>query len=263
MSTRASTAGTAAYHSQMDTNGSLRLVIQVLDPANMSQQGSQARGGSQIGGGPQPGGGSQIGGGSQPGGGSQIGQGSSSGGSQHGGGQRQLVRPIFAPQDPSNPTAVELEEYGRNMHQHCANIMYLLDFLNDDPAGRPPFPNCRPSIWQQNNPIHGWIFAQGLNKEVAILNNHLESVKIARLQQDNAQTRQMSMMASVQSGRLDKIKVLMPSKYDGKKGDPALTFLAACNNYCIMSPGAFADDSVCVRWALQQLEDKAGQWAIN
>ena len=141
--------------------------------------------------------------------------------------------------------------------------MYLLDFLNNDPTGRPPFPNCHPSIQAQNNPVHGWIFAQGLSEEAAILNNHLESVKVTRLQQDNAQTRQMSMTMSAQPSRPDKIKVPMPSKYNGKKGDPALTFLAACNNYCIMSPGAFADDTVCVRWALQQLEDKAGQWAIR
>jgi len=55
----------------------------------------------------------------------------------------------------------------------------------------------------------------------------------------------------------------MPSRYDGKKGDPAWTFLAACNNYRTMEPGVFQTEEMLVRWALQQMEDKAGQWAVR
>ena len=55
----------------------------------------------------------------------------------------------------------------------------------------------------------------------------------------------------------------MPLKYNGKKGDPAFTFIAACNNYQVMKPGAFATNAMCVRWALQQMEEKVGPWSIR
>jgi len=55
----------------------------------------------------------------------------------------------------------------------------------------------------------------------------------------------------------------MPLKFNGKKGDPAFTFIAACNNYQVMKPGVFPTDAMCVRWALQQMEEKAGPWSIR
>jgi len=58
-------------------------------------------------------------------------------------------------------------------------------------------------------------------------------------------------------------KTPLPTKFDGKKGDPAFTFMAACNNYCIMKPNAFPNNLVFIRWALQQMEDKAGPWKVR
>ncbi len=40
------------------------------------------------------------------------------------------------------------------------------------------------------------------------------------------------------SGAGGSFKTPLPNKFDGKKGDPAFTFLAACNNYRIMKPTA-------------------------
>ena len=30
-----------------------------------------------------------------------------------------------------------------------------------------------------------------------------------------------------------------------------------------MQPGVFLDDAIFIRWALQQMEDKAGQWKVR
>ena len=59
-----------------------------------------------------------------------------------------------------------------------------------------------------------------------------------------------------------KLKVPKPTPFGGKKGDPAFTFIAACNNYQVMDPNAFTSDEVFIRWALQQMNKQAGQWAV-
>src|SRR5258706_7291266 len=74
-------------------------------------------------------------------------------------------------------------------------------------------------------------------------------------------TQQMSMLVQPQGG--GSFKTPLPNKFDGKKGDPAFTFLAACNNYHIMKPAAFSNDIVFIQWALQQMEDKAGPWQVT
>jgi hypothetical protein len=53
-----------------------------------------------------------------------------------------------------------------------------------------------------------------------------------------------------------KLKVPMPSKYDGTKGDPAFTLMVGCGNYCTMDPMAFSMELIFIRWALQQMEEK-------
>jgi len=75
-------------------------------------------------------------------------------------------------------------------------------------------------------------------------------------------TRQMSMSVQPQ-GAGGSFKTPLPNKFDGKNGDPAFTFLAACNNYRIMKPNAFPNDIVFIRWALQQMEGKAGPWKVR
>ncbi len=72
----------------------------------------------------------------------------------------------------------------------------------------------------------------------------------------------MSMSVQPQ-GAGGSFKTPLPNKFDGKKGDPAFTFLAACNNYHIMKPNAFSNDIVFIQWALQQMEDKAGPWKVR
>jgi len=74
-------------------------------------------------------------------------------------------------------------------------------------------------------------------------------------------TRQMSMSVQPQ-GPGGSFKTPLPNKFDGKNGDPAFTFLAACNNYRIMKPNVFPNDIVFIRWALQQMEGKAGPWKV-
>jgi len=39
--------------------------------------------------------------------------------------------------------------------------------------------------------------------------------------------------------------------------------MAACNNYRIMEPTAFADEQTMIRWSLQLMTGKAGAWAVR
>ena len=97
MSTGASTAGTQAFHSQTDTDGSPRSIIRILAP-NMSQAGSSSGG-------------------------------SAAGGSGAG---ANIRRPIFAPQDQNAPTIDELTAYMGAVERHIKKMEFLLDYLGDD-----------------------------------------------------------------------------------------------------------------------------------
>jgi len=60
-----------------------------------------------------------------------------------------------------------------------------------------------------------------------------------------------------------RLKTPLPKAFNGKMGNPALAFLVACNNYKIMEPKVFDTEELMIRWALQQMEDKASPWAIR
>ena len=108
MSTGASTTGTQQiFHSQTDTDGSPRSIIHILAP-DMSQAGSAS-------------------------GGSASGAGGSGAGAN-------IRRPIFAPQDQNAPTLDELIAYMGAVEWHIEKLEFLLDYLGDDQADRPPRP---------------------------------------------------------------------------------------------------------------------------
>ena len=225
MSTGASTTGTQqVFHSQTDTDGSPRSIIHILAP-NMSQAGSSS-------------------------GGSASGAGGSGAGAN-------IRRPIFAPQDQNVPTADELTAYMGAVEQHIETMEFLLDYLGDDRVDRPPRPS---TLASDTTPVAIWRAAQGISKEVALFEKYINQVKIQMAQVESQALRQALAGPHTSSGSF---KTPLPTKYDGKKGDLANTFIVACTNYRTMRPGVFLDDAIFIRWALQQMEDKAGQWKVR
>ena len=52
-----------------------------------------------------------------------------------------IRRPIFAPQDQNAPTLDELIAYMGAVEWHIEKMEFLLDYLGDDRADRPPRPS--------------------------------------------------------------------------------------------------------------------------
>ncbi|KAG8869157.1 hypothetical protein FRB97_001542, partial [Tulasnella sp. 331] len=58
-------------------------------------------------------------------------------------------------------------------------------------------------------------------------------------------------------------KVAVPEKYDGKKqGDKAYKFIAACEQYIVLSAQQFASDNDLINWALGYMTEEAQKWAL-
>ena len=104
-----------------------------------------------------------------------------------------------------------------------------------------------------------WRAAQTLGEEMAEWEKHLEKTKDRSRDAEITRIQRSAMPAATKNH----LKTPLPSKYDGKKGDNAVTFLAACNNYKIMQRDQFQNDRMLIRWALQQMEEGAGPWAVR
>src|SRR5258706_15789610 len=219
-----------AFHSQA---GSVPSVIRILDA--MSQAGAPA--GSQAG--------------------SQAGSSSSSSSSAP---QPPMAsRPTFITTDDARPTVAELAAYQVTVEQAVGQITFLLDYLGDDRNQQPPRPSTTAA---DGRPGTIWKAAHDIGVEFGRWEHHLARIKLEKAQNEAMVTRQMSMSVQPQ-GAGGSFKTPLPNTYDGKTGDPAFTFIAACNNYRIMKPNAFPNDMVFIRWALQQMEGKAGQWKVR
>ena len=171
-----------------------------------------------------------------------------------------LARPTFQPSDQDFPTRDELVEYAGQVDAFGVAMRYMLTYLQVDETTWPPAPDTAiPETLMQDAAI--WRRASEIGEAIARIKSFLKDVQMNITQQEKEQLRRNSVGAT--PGQSNSIKTPMPSKYNGKKGDPAFTFIAACNNYRVMKPGAFATDAMCVRWALQQMEEKAGPWSIR
>ena len=181
-------------------------------------------------------------------------------GSQTGGGGTNLLRrPIFDPQNADRPTGDELTAYMGAVERHIDRMEFLLDFLGDSRDDRPPKPS---SVATGQTPMAIWRCAQAISEEMALYEKYVDSIKIQTAQIENQGLRQASAVIQPQSGG-GSFKTPLPTKYEGKKGDSADTFLVACNNYRVMRPNAFIDEAQFIRWTLQQMEGNAGPWKIR
>ena len=89
----------------------------------------------------------------------------------------------------------------------------------------------------------------------------------AILDQIRAETRQPEAInrasAAPQGGQSRRVKAPTPERYLGEKGDSAFGFIAACNNFRDMEPGAFSNEMTLIRWALQLMGGKADAWRVR
>jgi hypothetical protein len=172
-----------------------------------------------------------------------------------------VTRPGFTPVNHDAPTRLELVDHASQVAAYLTSIEFTLNFLGVDQILWPVYPNMTvPAGWVEPA-ITFRLVAQWGDAMMAFEKVLADrSLEVARQEMMTARAQST---ATVGGGGSRRLKTPLPSKYDGKKGDEALTFLVACNNYCFMEPGAFQNDKVCIRWALQQMEDKAGQWAVR
>ena len=134
--------------------------------------------------------------------------------------------------------------------------MFLLTFLKDQPGERPGAITVIDP--KKMTPLQIWRATQTLGEEMVEWEKYLEGVKDKAR---DAEIRSIQWSATPAATK-NHLKTPLPSKYDGKKGDNAVTFLAACNNYKIMQRDQFQNDRMLIRWALQQMEG-AGPWAVR
>ena len=149
--------------------------------------------------------------------------------------------------------------YYNQMETYHQTIMGILQFMNIDPN---TWPTDIDFTVEAAVCSTGTIYRMVADMEQTI-SNWEKCLNDHRVSQARSLSATLSRATTAQpSSSSHRLKVPKPAQYTGKKGDPALTFIASCNNYRIMDPMIFANDEVFVRWALQQMSEGAGQWAV-
>jgi hypothetical protein len=185
---------------------------------------------------------------------------SNQGGSQVGGAQLPQ-KPIFQAIDGDAPTRAELVQHANEVRTYVGNQKFLLGYLGVTPDNMPPDPVTiiPPAL---SRPITILRMVMDMDQRVAVFEAMIASIQLETARMETATARAASSAPPPQQQSRHRLKTPMPTRYNGKKGDPTFTFIAACNNYKTMEPDSFTNQTVLVRWCLQQMEDKAGQWAI-
>jgi hypothetical protein len=185
---------------------------------------------------------------------------SNQGGNQAGGSQLPQ-KPIFQAVDGDALTRAELVQHANEVRTYIGNQKFLLQYLGVTPDNMPPDPVTiiPPAL---SRPITILRMVMDMDQRVAAFEAMIASIQLETARMETATTRATSSAPPQQQQSRHRLKTPMPTRYNGKKGNPAFTFIVACNNYKTMEPDSFPNQTVLVRWWLQQLEDKAGQWAI-
>ena len=173
-----------------------------------------------------------------------------------------IGKPRFTCADESAPGRGELVAYFNQLETYLQTIMAVLHFIGV-PNNTWPDPIDFSVETAVRNVGTIYKMLADMERRISIWEFFLAK---AKLKQSRDLTDTMSRAATTQpqgyGGGSNKLKVPKPAPYTGKKGDPAFTFIAACNNYRVMDPNAFSSDEVFIRWSLQQMSDGAGQWAV-
>jgi len=170
--------------------------------------------------------------------------------------------PQFRPANPDIPTRPELVLYASRTRNYQQAVEAVLDYLRVRRVDRPTNFDTRIAS-NMSAPLTIWRKAFELGEHVMNWERCLGVVRRQTVEGElqRAQSQQPQPQPKTGSGK--RLKTPLPKAFNGKMGDPALAFLAACNNYKIMEPKVFDTEEVMIRWALQQMEDKASPWAIR
>jgi hypothetical protein len=160
--------------------------------------------------------------------------------------------PVFEAADPTAPTRDELVIFAGQTEVWIEGQKMVLQTLEVDKTEWPPEP--RYSV-HSTVALAATIFHKVIELTRALNAYDIKVGKMKLLKLEQALQARSSTMAR-------KIKIAPPARYKGQRGDSAYTFMAGCENYHAMDPGAFANDQNCIRWALQLMDEKAGPWAI-
>jgi len=163
-------------------------------------------------------------------------------------------KPVFSAANPETPTRDELVTYATAIQNYVTGMRYTLHFLSN-PADTWPS--------EISLSVNSTVRATAtIWRAVAIFGEYASQwerhVGTVHLNTARAETSSARAASAQPSSRASRLKTPLPTKYDGKKGDPASTFAAACANYHVMEPMAFTDDNQYIRWVLQQMDGKAG-----
>ena len=169
------------------------------------------------------------------------------------------TKPVFMAANPETPTRDELVTYTTNIQNYVMGMRYTLHFLND------PIDTWPSEI---SLTVHSsirtartiWRVVTTFGEYTSLWERHVATVCLTTARAETASARATSAQPS---SRPLQLKTPLPTKYNGKKGDPASTFAAACANYQVMEPTAFTNDNQYIWWVLQQMDGKAGLWATR
>jgi len=136
-------------------------------------------------------------------------------------------KPVFMAANPESPTRDELVTYTTNIQNYVTGMRYTLHFLNDPVDTWPS--EISLSI-HTNIRTAGtiWRVVATFGEYASLWERHVATVCLTTARAETATARAASAQPTSRSSRL---KTPLPTKYDGKKGDPASTFAAACTNY--------------------------------
>ena len=171
-------------------------------------------------------------------------------------------KPHFQTSDIDAPSRGELLAYCNSVDTYLQTIQAVLQFINvPDTLWPPP-----PDLSVENAVRSAGTIYRRLSEIDRVVGQWEFFLSKEKLKAQRALTAEANTRASTVQPNpyttTTKLKVPRPTAFNGKRGDPAFTFIAACNNYGVMDPNAFSSDEVFIRWALQQMNDQAGQWSV-
>jgi len=168
-------------------------------------------------------------------------------------------KPVFMAANPDSPTQDELVTYTTNIQNYVMGMRYTLHFLND-PVDTWPLEISLAVHSSIRTASTIWRAVATFGEYASQWERHIATICLTTARAETATARAASAQPT---SRVSWLKTPLPTKYNGKKGDPASTFAAACTNYQVMEPTAFTNDNQYIWWVLQQMDGKAGLWATR
>ena len=146
----------------------------------------------------------------------------------------------FAPADENTPTRAELVTYVTEVNAYITRVMTIYDFLNAPAAARPAEPQI--AVAQNVTAVATiWRIAARAAATINRFEAHLLAVRLQEAHDNLAAV--LAAPAPAAQPNVRRAKTSVPSKYSGKRGDPAATFMTTCFNYWQMEQQHFDSEN--------------------